>query len=370
MAAPFSILNVAYPLTPVGPDAAGGAEQVLTQLDFALTRAGHRSLVVACEGSTVAGTLIATPARRGPIDDAARDAAHEDCRRAIQHAIEHWRVDLVHMHGIDFIHYLPPPGVPTLVTLHLPPEWYPPGVFAIDRPQTWLHCVSARQRRACPASANLLPEIENGVADELLTTRHARRRFAFMLGRVCPEKGFHIALEAADRAAVPLLLAGAVFQYDAHQSYFQQEIVPRLNRMRRFIGPVGATRKRRLLAAARCLLVPSVVAETSSLVAMEALACGTPVIAFPSGTLADIVQDGRNGFLVRNAVEMADAILAADRIDPEVCRQFARERFSLDRMVEKYVATYHRLIGQPLLPQATAQMRAEMDSRPLAFRAF
>jgi glycosyltransferase involved in cell wall biosynthesis len=167
-----------------------------------------------------------------------------------------------------------------------------------------------------------------------------------MLGRICPEKGFHIALDAAVRARIPALLAGDVFRYEAHERYFRDEIVPRLDGLRRFIGPVGLARKRRLLAAARCLLVPSLAPETSSLVAMEALACGTPVIAFPSGALPDIVEHEKTGFLVHDAREMAHAIEAAGRLDPEVCRRTARARFALDTMTRRYVALYKQLVAQ------------------------
>src|SRR5262249_9738637 len=102
----------------------------------------------------------------------------------------------------------------------------------------------------------------------------------------------------------------------------------------------------RLLSAARCLLVPSLVAETGSLVAIEALARGTPVVAFPAGALADIVEPGITGFLVSDTRDMAQAIAAATTIDPERCRAAARERFSLDRMVEQYLALYERLAAR------------------------
>jgi glycosyltransferase involved in cell wall biosynthesis len=350
------VLGVAFPFAAVSHGAVGGAEQVLAQLDAALVRAGHSSIVVACAGSSPAGTLVATPRAIGTVTDAVRARAYAAHRRAIERALRRWPVDVVHMHGIDFHAYLPPPGPPALVTLHLPPEWYPPAIFRLPRPNTFLHCVSASQRARCPSGAKLLPEVPNGVAlDAAVAARHAKRPFALALGRICPEKGFHIALDAARRADVPLLLAGRTFPYAAHETYFAGEIAPRLDARRRFIGPIGPVRKRRLLSAARCVLLPSLAPETSSLVAMEALACGTPVIAFRSGALPEIVEHGRTGFIVDDEQGMAEAIHAAVRIEPEVCRATARERFPLERTVERYFALYRDLAQRGWAEGATAE---------------
>lgn len=339
----LTVLNVAYPLAPVGPDAVGGAEQVLSRLDEGLVKAGHRSLVVASEGSVTAGTLLTVPCWRSVLNEGVRARAWEYHRQAIAQALRRWPVQLIHLHGIDFYQYLPPPGPPVLVTLHLPLHWYPPRALSPKRPRTFLHCVSNSQRQTNPHQATLLEDIENGVPAGLFRARHAKRRFVLSLGRICPEKGFHLALEAAREAGVPLILAGEAFGYPEHLHYFHSEIEPRLDALRRFIGPAGSTRKRRLLCAARCLLAPSLAPETSCLAAIEALACGTPVIAFPSGALAEIIQPGRNGFLVRTPAEMAEAIQATDTLNPQECRQTVA-RFAVDRMLGKYFELYQRLV--------------------------
>jgi len=191
---------------------------------------------------------------------------------------------------------------------------------------------------------NLLPDIENGVPVDQLHLRISKRHFALSLGRICPEKGYHLALEAAWKARTPLILAGEVFRYEAHERYFWEKIRPGLGRGYRYIGPVGFKRKRRLLTSARCLLAPSLAPETSSLVTMEALACGTPVIAFPSGALADLVDHGETGYLVHDTSEMAEAIKAAACLNSNLCRQVARDRFSADRMVQRYFGLYQQLI--------------------------
>ncbi len=338
------VLSVAYPFAPVGPDAVGGAEQVLTAIDDTLVRAGHRSSVIACAGSRVAGKLIALPVAGGPIDE----AAHAAVRAAVAAAVAQGRVDLVHLHGIDFADYLPPPGPPVLATLHLPPAWYSPAALSPARPGTWLHGVSDTQHRALRelTSNALLPPICNAVPVAALDARHhARRGFALMLGRVCPEKGQHLALQAAHAAGIGLLIGGQVFGYEAHRRYFDDQVTPLLDRHRRFLGPLHFARKRRLLSAARCLLAPSLAAETSSLVAMEALACGTPVVAFDAGALPEIVAHGRTGFIVRDVAEMAAAIGRVGEIAAQACRAAAQARFDWPRMTDAYLARYRQLVA-------------------------
>lgn len=332
----LTILSVAYPLAPVGPDAVGGAEQVLAALDAGLVARGHRSIVIASSNSTVAGTLVPTP------DFAATDAVKPLAWKAQIAALrQHQGVaDTVHIHSLDFAPLLPHLSRPALVTLHLPFSFYDRSALH-NRPGVWFHCVSQAQHRSAPAGLELLPPIPNGV-DVACLGGFSKRRFVLFLGRICPEKGVHIAIEAAKRARYPLVIAGAVFGYEAHRRYFETAIRPHLSRDIRFIGPVGGRAKRRLLAAAHAVLLPSLVDETSSLVAREAAASGTAVIAFRCGALPETVVDGKTGYIVDDAAAMAGAIRSSS-IDPEECRRHAGRHFSREQMLDAYLAAYDAL---------------------------
>jgi glycosyltransferase involved in cell wall biosynthesis len=329
---PLTILHVGYPFAPIGPDAAGGAEQVLTLLHEGLTRRGLRS--IALEGERP----------DEPVSEMLRARVHLQYRRRIEAALREQQVDIVHMHGIDCADYLPPPCVPTLITLHLPIGWYPPGLIEQERASVYFNCVSESQARRAPPSRRMLPPVANGIDVAFYSSEWVKDRFAIALGRICPEKGFHHALNAAQAAGIRLALAGEVFPYPDHMKYFHDEIAPRLDSQRSFLGPIGKHRKRVLLGTAFCTLIPSLAAETSCLVAMESLASGTPVIAFPSGALPDLIDHGVTGFLAADEREMAVAIGLARDLDPDTCRRVARERFSADGMVEGYISLYRRML--------------------------
>ncbi len=350
----LTVLNVAYPFTELTPDPVGGAEQVLMHLDRALVETGHHSIVVAAQGSQVCGNLVPVQqngtGRDGTISEQARRDTQNAVCRAIARVCEEEVVDVVHLHGSDFYAYLPPTPVPTLVTLHLPLAWYPPGSMQPDRPNIWFNPVSTAQASRKWPGLRLLEPIENGVRVEALSSQSVRKgKFALALGRICPEKRFHLAMDASASASIPLLLAGAVYRWPEHQRYFEEEIAPRLDADRRWIGRVGGDRKRRLLGAARCLVVPSR-DETSSLVSMEALAAGTPVVAFRVGALPDIVDDGVTGYVVDDVQEMAEALQKVDRLDSEACRAVAKARFDVKRSTDAYVSLYSRIATREMVP--------------------
>jgi glycosyltransferase involved in cell wall biosynthesis len=340
---PLTVLSVSYPLAKVSPATAGGAEQVLTTIDKALVREGHKSLVLAPEGSRCEGLLIPAQIPSGTLDDGAKCEARRVFKHLLDRTLTRYSVDVVHMHGLDFSEYLPEADVPVVVSLHLPLDWYPPQALQFKRPNTLLVCVSDFQARTAQAESQIDSVIPNGVdLDEFRLARRAGN-YVIAMGRICSEKGFHFAMEAAERAGVNLILAGTVFGYPEHRGYFDSMIAPRLNEHVRFIGPVGGKRKRDLLAGAKCLLIPSLVNETSSLSAMEAMAAGTPVIAWRSGALPKIVADGRTGFLVSSVDEMVEAIARVECIDRQECRREAEERFDSRNVVSQYLALYQRV---------------------------
>jgi glycosyltransferase involved in cell wall biosynthesis len=342
----LTVLSVSYPLAQVSPGTAGGAEQVLATLDESLVRAGHRSVVLAPASSRCFGLVIPGPAVLGVLDHQTQERVRHSYRETLQKTLARFAVDVVHLHGLDFLDYLPRPGVPVVVTLHLPPSWYPEDAFRLDRPETYLVCVSQPQARECPPQAGIEHVIENGVSLERFHPEKKKGKYALALGRICPEKGLHLALDAASAAGLPLFLAGTAFGYRSHQSYFEDAIRPRLRNGQGFLGAIGGIRKQKLLAGARCLVVTSQVAETSSLVAMEALACGTPVAAFRVGALCELIDEGRTGYLVDRLTDLPEAIRASQKLDPVACRREAELRFSSRTMHAKYIDLYRKIAAK------------------------
>ncbi len=345
----LSILHVAYPYAPVGPRAVGGAEQILGDLDRALIRSGHGSAVVACSGSKPTGDLFAAPMPAGSLDAPGNEAdrIHWTSRyqQAINGALASRRFNLIHMHGLDWHNYRLPADVPVLVTLHMPIAWYPERMWRERPANVHFQCVSQSQRTTCPDRDAYV--IENGVELPPWPNRSVRGNHALALGRICPEKNLHAALQAGTLANIAVYVGGQVFPYESHQHYDRECFQPALNAdgrrpgpRHRFLGPLLPARKQRELARARCLLHPTLAPETSSLVAMEALAAGTPVIAYRSGALPEIIQDGVTGFLVDSPTSMAAALDRVDQIDPAACRADAEQRFSTDRMCRQYLDVY------------------------------
>ncbi len=209
------------------------------------------------------------------------------------------------MHEIDFHQYRIPKHIPVMVTLHLPPSWYPDQIWNLS-PNYRLQCVSETQRLARPPETReRLSVIQNGIPTLTAPKSISKRKYALMLSRICTEKNLDAGLDAAREAGIPVVLGGEASPYEEHLRYLREQIEPRLGSgpcwqgsAAYWPGRISGARKTRLLAAARCLLIPTLAPETSSLVALEAIAAGRPIIAFRSGAIPVIVTHGRTGFLV------------------------------------------------------------------------
>jgi glycosyltransferase involved in cell wall biosynthesis len=347
-----TVLSIAYPFAPVGPNLVGGAEQILSDLDQALVAAAQRSLVVACEGSKPAGKLFAVPLpTREMLEQADQDLCRERFHAAVGRALDSEPVDLVHAHCIDLYDYEFPKNIPLLITLHLPIAWYPREIFDRYRGRAQFCYVSESQRREGFDVVGDAPVIGNGVDVPPLAESSKKEDFALVMGRICPEKNAHSALEAGTKARTRVIIGGRVFPYRAHQEYFEEKIEPEIERSRlaehhEFAGPLTPERRQQMLSEAKCLLHPTLAPETSSLVAMEALAAGTPVIAYRSGALPEIVEDGVTGFLVDDVDGMAKAIGKIDTISSTICHQVAERRFSKKRMIERYFELYRTILRE------------------------
>ena len=339
----LSILYVAYPLLAVTDESAGGAEQMLLALEREMSRAGHRTTVAAADGSRVCGRLLATGAPAVGLDQyEAREREHN--ARILSYLREHPReFDLVHDESGSFFRLADESPVPVLGTLHLPRSFYREEWF---KPASNLHlnCVSHSQARAFDGSADTLGVIPNGIAVEQFPFTRDKDDYVLWLGRICEEKAPHLAIAAAQHAGFSIVLAGQIYPFSYHQNYFEREIRPQLNGRVRFVDTPLALQKIELLRHARALLVTSTVEETSSLVAIEAMACGTPVIAFRRGALPEVVAHSKTGFIVDTIEEMAEALGHVQCILPDICRARVGKHFTASRMAREYEELYRRVL--------------------------
>lgn len=345
------ILYVAYPLLTVAEASAGGAEQVLWTVEHEMAERGVHTAVAASAGSSVSGELFATGkpcSQPDALED--RNQEHQDkiVRFVRQRTVEGKPFDLIHDHSGSFWQRAAEVDAPVLVTLHLPRHFYRPGLFDQVPVNVTFNCVSQSQAASLADLKQMIGVAENGVVLERFSHGSEQCRGLLWLGRICEEKAPHLALEIAGRAGMPITLAGQVYPFSYHQQYFEREIVPRLERSRdaAFVESPSAEMKRKLLGEAAALLITSQVDETSSLVAMEAAASGTPAVAFRRGALPEVVRDGVTGFLVNNVDEAVDILGRVPLIESSACVQHAAEHFSSSAMANRYEVLYRAVLRQ------------------------
>jgi glycosyltransferase involved in cell wall biosynthesis len=252
-------------------------------------------------------------------------------------------VDLVHDHTLAGP--LPAAGrpVPTVVTVHGPVDGELGDCYRRLGGRVALVAISDAQRRAA-ADLPWVATVHNGIDVDTYPFILDKEGFVLFLGRFGPEKGAHLAIDAARQAGRPILLAGTCSE-PAERAYFLAEISPRMGQDVWLFGEAGTVAKRDLLSRARCLVFPACRQEPFDLAPIEALACGTPVVALGRGSVPEMVADGVTGFVCGDVTELPAAIEAAGTLDPRRGRDHVREHFDLDAMVAGYEAVYRRVLA-------------------------
>jgi glycosyltransferase involved in cell wall biosynthesis len=218
-------------------------------------------------------------------------------------------------------------------------------------PEMPLVSISNAQRRPLPP-VNWVATVYHGLPCNLLSVDPARKRdYLAFLGRISPEKRPDRAIETARRAGLPLKIAAKVDAVD--EAYFEHTIKPLLDdSLVEFVGEIGETEKAAFLGGAVALLFTVDWPEPFGLVMIEAMACGTPVIAWRCGSVPEVIEDGVSGFIVDSIDAAVAAVPLAMELDPAAVRRRFEARFTVERMADDYVEVYRRLIGVPTEPEA------------------
>jgi glycosyltransferase involved in cell wall biosynthesis len=327
----------------VPPQRYGGTERVVANLTEELIRRGHDVTLFASGDSKTRAKLVPGSPTALRLANSIRDPLgyhlcmlDEVMRRAAD-------FDVIHSHA-DYLAYpfLAHCSTPSVSTLHgrLDLEDLEPiyqrfhGLPVVS--------ISDAQRQPLP-HCNWVRTVHHGLPPGELRFRAEPQQHLAFLGRVSPEKRVDRAIEIARRAGLPLRIAAKIDPAD--RAYFESVVAPLLgDPLIEFIGEIGGPQKNDFLGGALALLFPIDWPEPFGLVMIEAMACGTPVIAFRGGSVAEVVKDGVSGFVVDSVDEAVKAVTRLPEIDRRRCRAWFEERFNVGRMVDEYLEVYERVI--------------------------
>ena len=339
----MKIAQIAPLAEAVPPRLYGGTERIVSYLTEELVREGHQVTVFASGDSRTRAEFVACAPKALRLDPAVRDPVphvlmmlDEVRRRAHEFDILHFHMDLFHFPTFTDI------AGQTVTTLH--------GRLDLPDLQSFyrrfrdfpLVSISNDQRGPLPG-AHWAGTVYHGLPLELHRfVPSTDQGYLAFLGRISPEKRPDRAIEIARRAGIPLRIAAKVD--DADRAYFEQQIEPLLrDPLVEFVGEIGDADKSEFLGNARALLFPIDWPEPFGLVVIESMACGTPVIAFARGSVAEIVEDGVTGFIVHNIEEAARAVRRLPELDRREVRRRFEQRFSAGRMASDYLEIYRQL---------------------------
>jgi glycosyltransferase involved in cell wall biosynthesis len=345
----MKIAQVSPLMEAVPPRLYGGTERIAAYLSDELTALGHDVTLFASGDSVTKARLEPVWPCALRLDAGIRDylAPHIIMLEKLAHRAAEF--DVVHLH-VDYLAYpiMRRVDVPYVTTLHGRldlPELR--GIYEVFS-EAPVVSISDAQRQPLP-QANYVATIPHGIPAQLSSPRFGEADYLAFLGRISPEKAPDAAIRIAAKAGKKLKIAAKVDRVD--QQYFAERIEPLLAEPHvEFVGEIGDGQKGEFLGNAAALLFPIAWREPFGLAMIEAMACGTPVIAFRNGSVPEIIDDGVTGFIVDDEAQGAAAVRRLDQLDRARIRRVFEERFTARRMAEEYLDVYRRLIArdQPL----------------------
>lgn len=329
----------------VPPKLYGGTERVVSYLTEELINQGHDVTLFASGDSITNARLIPVCNESLRLNKNCEDqiAHHFILLEKVIREMEDF--DLIHYH-IDYFHFLASRHlckVPYLTTLH--GRLNIPDLVPLYReyPEMPVVSISYAQREPLPA-LNWIGNVYHGLPENLFSTGHGTGDYLAFLGRISPEKGLERAIQIAKESGILIKIAAKVDVKD--KEYFEEKIQPLLDsKFVEYVGEIGEKDKQDFLGNARALLFPINWHEPFGLVMIESLACGTPVIAYPNGSVPEIIEHSNTGFIVNSMQEAVCAVKNLSNLDRTACRKAFEERFTVSRMTSDYVNIYKSLLS-------------------------
>ena len=354
----MKIAQVAPLAEAVPPKLYGGTERVVAYLTDALVELGHDVTLFASGDSATKATLSPIWPRALRLDPDVKDLMVPLFMQLETVARRAPDFDVIHCH-LDYFSYpvLRRLGTPSITTLHgrldLPEL---PALYRLygDTPVV---SISNSQREPLP-EANYVATVLHGLPQNLLSKGEGRGGYLAFLGRISPEKAPDAAIRIAARAGIPLKIAAKVDRVD--REYFNTTVKPLLGQSDvEFIGEIREDQKHEFLGKAAGLIFPIAWREPFGLVMIEAMACGTPVIAFENGSVPEVLQDAVTGFIVHSEDQAVEAVRRIGTLDRDRIRGEFERRFTAQRMAQDYLKLYARLARARRWPILTVEAGAE-----------